>query len=338
MAGMKDSPNLDLLRAIAVALVVLSHLPQFAPAGFSTNALGHVGVAIFFVHTTLVLMQSLERHGHAPLPFYVRRAFRIYPLSMWVVLLLAMVGFTHGAPMDWHAFLSNLLLVQNITGAQPNPAPLWTLPYELQMYLVLPALFLLARSRRALAGLGLVLAACLALAAVRGNLQEPTLVNLAPCFLPGALAYILPRGNRSPLLLWAVVAIGALAIPMASAAGIAQIPLLWALCLALGVVIPCCREITNQPLQRGAKTVATYSYGIYVMHVFAIEVAFGGVVFHTHAAQWIAFGVLLALLPAVGYHLIEKKGIALGARLATQLRSRLHAPRPAAGISSPLGG
>jgi peptidoglycan/LPS O-acetylase OafA/YrhL len=51
--------------------------------------IGLLGVSLFFVHTTLVLMWSLERDPH-PLRFDVRRAFRIYPLWLVGPLVFAM--------------------------------------------------------------------------------------------------------------------------------------------------------------------------------------------------------------------------------------------------------
>src|SRR5579864_4746600 len=60
-----DSPNLDLLRATAVFCVVLSHVAVFEGRAYlgplNLQGLGIFGVLIFFVHTCLVLMLSLER-------------------------------------------------------------------------------------------------------------------------------------------------------------------------------------------------------------------------------------------------------------------------------------
>jgi peptidoglycan/LPS O-acetylase OafA/YrhL len=72
-----ESRNLDLLRSLAVFFVVVSHIPHFVDwplLPYSFDALGRLGVAMFFVHTTLVLLQSLERHqAGASTSFYVRR-------------------------------------------------------------------------------------------------------------------------------------------------------------------------------------------------------------------------------------------------------------------------
>ena len=81
-----SSANLDLLRAFAVLLVVGFHLVKFfnwRVATMRVTDFGLLGVMFFFVHTTLVLMFSLERQSAGAgtslfLPFMVRRCFRIY--------------------------------------------------------------------------------------------------------------------------------------------------------------------------------------------------------------------------------------------------------------------
>jgi peptidoglycan/LPS O-acetylase OafA/YrhL len=321
---MKGSSNLDLLRAIAVMFVVVSHAPVLVgqPAtAYNVKALGHIGVAMFFVHTTLVLMHSLERQRAELLPFLVRRVFRIYPLSITVVCLLALAHWAGGQPMDMRTFLSNLLLVQNLTGADPKPHPLWTLPFELQMYLVLPAIYAIAR--RSYAGVAALLLACVTLAALAGDGVSLNLLSFAPCFICGALAYA-SRGHivSHRAWLWAVVATGAILIPLASAAGAPELPMLWVLCLALAFAIPRSPELAPGRLATGAKLVATYSYGIYLTHVIAFGASFltpDTVPSGTHV---VTFVVVLTAMSVLGYHLVEKPGIALGIRLAARLRSR----------------
>src|SRR5437899_9089949 len=97
---MIDSPNLDFLRANAVLMVLAFHvLGSFGirRAGpFNLEAMGQLGVLLFFVHTSFVLMLSLERqvaqYGQRRLflVFMARRLFRIYPLSIFVVGAIAL--------------------------------------------------------------------------------------------------------------------------------------------------------------------------------------------------------------------------------------------------------
>ena len=104
----QPSFNLDLLRAVAVTLVLAQHLLNrfyFAKLGFDGPAIGTFGVLIFFVHTCLVLMYSMERSSLDGFPlalnFYIRRMFRIYPLSMLAVLTavaLHLDSGRHGVP------------------------------------------------------------------------------------------------------------------------------------------------------------------------------------------------------------------------------------------------
>src|ERR1039457_4755647 len=88
----KDSANLDLLRAAAVMSVYFAHLHTNLSGQHSDLPwhFGQLGVLMFFVHTSLVLMMSMERmvaNANFIPGFYVRRWFRIYPLSIFCVLM-----------------------------------------------------------------------------------------------------------------------------------------------------------------------------------------------------------------------------------------------------------
>jgi peptidoglycan/LPS O-acetylase OafA/YrhL len=328
----KDSPNLDLLRSCAVGFVLIDHLRRpFLPLlgaseGRFTDMLGSLGVAIFFVHTTLVLMQSLERTGSAPWPFYVRRAFRIYPLSIVMVCLCEWMFWASNGFVDFDALVSNLLLVQNLTGDASRPGPLWTLPYEVQMYLLLPFLFVLARGAQAVQRIAALWVSAIALVvamALLGLYYYP--LRFIPCFLPGVLAYTLGRQlakTRSPWLLFAVVGLGVLMLPLVAIAKVQLTPLLWLFCAALGFTIPHCRELTSPLLARCAKVVATYSYGIYLTHTLIIAIAFNGLRFLPLPVQVAVFLVLIVALPWAAYRYVEAPGIALGKRLAGRMRLR----------------
>jgi peptidoglycan/LPS O-acetylase OafA/YrhL len=319
----QDSPNLDLLRSCAVGLVLLSHTPDFMDGvawAFNYKTMGRLGVALFFVHTTLVLLLSMDRHGPAPLQFFVRRAFRIYPLSIAAVLLMATALFIGGHPLGWAEIASNLLLVQNLTGHRSWPQPLWTLPFEIQMYLLLPALYVVATSARPLLRVAGIYLAALALAALLWPLSTPELlVGFAPCFLVGAMAYVI--GGRAaprvgPWLLFATIVASSLVVPSLAATEAQELPLFWAACLVIGLLIPASREIRWRPLVLAAHTIAKYSYGIYLTHIFAMGLALMGT--DAWYIRVVTFVFVQAVLAVLAYRLIEAPGIRLGKRIAAR--------------------
>jgi peptidoglycan/LPS O-acetylase OafA/YrhL len=323
---MKDSANLDILRSLAVTMVVVAHLGahlQWDASAFSYSALGRVGVALFFVHTTFVLLMSLERHGCAFEPFMVRRIFRIYPLSMTIVAIMALLD-ARWSVVKWPSVLSNLLLVQNLTGHLSTPRTLWSLPYEVQMYLVLPALFAVASGRAGLARVAALWFGAVFAVLVLWRLQiDATLIEYVPCFLPGVLAFALARRVRRRLPAAALVAaamFAALAIPAAVAWQAPREPLLWVAALALGALIPFTREAAGAGLVRIAKQVVTYSYGIYLTHLLCIGVAFFAFPTLPAIAKWAVFFTALAALSCAAYRWIERPGIAIGVRLADKIR------------------
>lgn len=321
-----ESANLDLLRTVAVSLVVGSHLVLLVtPAREaylpSIRVIGRLGVMIFFVHTALVLSMSLQRQPGAA-AFLVRRVFRIYPLAMAIVLLMAALVWVGGRPIEPAQLFANLLLVQNITGHVSTPDPLWSLPYEMQMYLLLPALFLLARSPRGAATIAMIWGASILVASA-----IPLAIYL-PCFVPGVLAFSLSRHCRrvlNPVWMFAVVAVAIVGIPAMVAAGVPELPACYCLCLAMGLVIPHCREIQSSTLATFGKVVATYSYGIYLTHVFSTVLAFPPG--KAGPVQWAVFAVLLPSFAWLAYHAVEAPGIRLGVRLASALEKEKH-PRP----------
>ncbi|MBT2326081.1 acyltransferase [Variovorax paradoxus] len=335
----KDNPNLDLLRSCAVSFVVLSHMRDFVGWGaeqeavYRLEALGGLGVAIFFVHTTLVLLMSLERHGPAAGPFFIRRVFRIYPLAVAVVILSALLKWREGVLTDLGELASNLLLIQNITGHASTPRPLWTLPYELQMYLFLPALYVVTRLSQPRLRIALICGASLALAAVAWLTSiDLHLLRFVPCFLPGALAFVLAKrrdAQLSPIVLFGFIAVAAVVIPAIVAAGVPQAPAMMIMCLLLGLSIPLCRPVKSPPLVKCASVVATYSYGIYLTHPLAFWLAFGGLAQAPAFVQWGVWLLMLAGLPCAAYRAVEKPGITLGIWLSNKAR-RVSRPRAAA--------
>jgi peptidoglycan/LPS O-acetylase OafA/YrhL len=338
MNAQQESSNLDFLRSSAVLFVLASHLaivfPHFQIGSHQLPYLGLWGVLIFFVHTSLVLMFSLERQQQRapgrPLCwlFLLRRCFRIYPLSVVMVLLVVIcalpVGTVQGGQflsvqVDWRGLLANLLLVQNLVHIWSVLAPLWSLPYEMQMYFVLPSLYYLARSSRTLVPLLAVWLLALCLAFGSQHLEEyglPDLFQYVPCFLSGIIAYKLTtiRGLELPAFLWpvclALITILYLPNPSVLRTSIS--------CLLVGICVPQFKEMSWPLARKICHLIARYSYGIYLTHWICIWLAFQKLAAQASWVQWTVFIATATLSPILLYHLLEAPMIRFGNRLATQ--------------------
>lgn len=339
--------NLDLMRAIAVLAVLVSHLVKvFGVRDPRLNAMGNLGVVLFFVHTALVLMASLERL-EGPLQgwalartFYVRREFRIYPLAWATIALYLLFNFptssTPWAAQDLHlvhtpaTILTNLLLIQNLAGRENVSEVLWTLPLEVQMYALLPGCYLLMRAGR-LRALVLAIAAAMGAGLLVYFWTQPgselhgvwrlTIFEYVPCFLGGVLAYYLLRfGSRQPkfpawtwlplLLSWGAVTILFVHNSRANP------PRGWPFALGVGCLIPLVQNRAPDWGARAGELIARYSYGIYLLHMPAMTVGFQWGRSLPLAAQWGVFLTLVVAGPVAAYHLIEAPGIALGRRMS----------------------
>jgi peptidoglycan/LPS O-acetylase OafA/YrhL len=329
--------NLDLLRAVAVLCVFTSHLiGTLGP--YSPGSLGRFGVIIFFVHTTFVLMGSLDRIEKSGLTnkwclsaaFYVRRFFRIYPLALFIILLTPVFHIPI-VPLDaYHwpgtkAFLSNLALSENLTNSPDVLGPLWSLPLEVQMYVLLPlAYFAVRRGKYGSIPLW-ILSVVLALT-TDGISVRYSVFTFAPCFTSGIVAYDLMRMPGRKMPAWTFpLAIPAIIIAFGPMDDIAlsmdgKRPRAWALSLVLGLVIARVQDGALPAVRPVAHWIAEHSYGIYLSHVvifwFALNIM-------KSSQPWLRSLTLAAGsvgVPVLLYRFIEKPLIAAGARLASLIR------------------
>jgi peptidoglycan/LPS O-acetylase OafA/YrhL len=327
--------NLDVLRALAVLLVLFAHS---TPAmTFGSEAIrdtievrvGRFGVLLFFVHTALVLMMSLQRNSSTS-RFYIQRIFRIYPLS---IFLVAIVLYFHVPPMPPKTFewphpariVENLLLIQNFVAPLKSysavrviannslSSPLWSLPFEIQMYALLPAVFYFVRKHRT-EGAVVLLAASIVMAIAEKSIFPTSswLMEFFPCFMAGVLAFtLLDRTPRLSAYLWPIaictVAVACFALGMSS---LAQ----WGACILIGVSIPLFDEMAESYVTRVAFVIARYSYGIYLVHVPLRWLCFE----HVQASPWFrwpCYILFVTTLPRFLYHLIETPTINYGRRI-----------------------
>lgn len=322
---------MDVLRAIAVLCVVAAHFGDIALGVTDQHPviyLGSVGVMLFFVHTSYVLMLSLDRLRSRRWirDFYVRRAFRIYPLAIVTVVLTVLlrvpiVGLQPRPSDTVGELLSNLLLIQNLTHSVSRPPVLWSLPREVQMYLVLPFFWIAARHRYGVALILLWLAIVARLVATdTGGTFD--LLAYVPCFLAGALSYRLAWNARRvvPAWAWPIVIAGIVAASVIMQVAFARrepyaMLAHYATCLALGVALPYVRDLSASIITRAAREIAKYSYGVYLVHVGVLSTVFGRLDAWSPIAKWATCIVAIALLSVAMYHAIEAPMIRLGKRL-----------------------
>ena len=204
-------PQLDVLRGLAIAMVVVYHgifYSETHQPGRVANEItratqvGAMGVNLFFVLSgfliTGILLDAKGRPGYFS-NFYVRRALRILPaylLTVAALVLLHMVS--RGGVAVAVTFLANTNL---FAGAQKY-LPFWSLSVEEQFYLAWP-LVVLVSSRRTLGWLAGAL--CVLEPVLRGVIRygfgvHPVLVHGATFlvgdnFAWGALAALLVRSR-----------------------------------------------------------------------------------------------------------------------------------------------
>jgi len=146
-------PSLDGWRAIAVLLVLFSHVPftYHVPAILShlsvVTAHGVLGVRMFFVISGFIISLLLLKEAHAKgtislKKFYTRRVYRIFPvyfaylLVLWILML---AGLYSDAPTSW---LGCLTFTRNIVGRGNSATThFWSLAIEEQFYFTWPIIF-----------------------------------------------------------------------------------------------------------------------------------------------------------------------------------------------------
>jgi peptidoglycan/LPS O-acetylase OafA/YrhL len=141
-------PSLDGLRAISIALVVVTH--ELWGQGIDLNGYysGNLGVRIFFIISgfliTSILISESERHSTISLrKIYFRRILRIFP-AYYFYLLSVFWWYLFAADHSFSVLIPPLTYVTNYM-FWVSPWELghtWSLAVEEQFYLLFPALLL----------------------------------------------------------------------------------------------------------------------------------------------------------------------------------------------------
>ena len=152
----KYRPEIDGLRALAVLPVILFH------AGFNSFSGGFIGVDVFFVISgyliTTIIFIELNNNTFSLTKFYERRARRILPALIFVILVSSILSFIFLIPSELASYfksvVATLFFYSNFYFHKTTPyfrsesdlEPLlhtWSLSIEEQFYIVFPIILLL---------------------------------------------------------------------------------------------------------------------------------------------------------------------------------------------------
>jgi peptidoglycan/LPS O-acetylase OafA/YrhL len=219
-------PDIEGLRGIAILLVILYHakVPGFAG--------GYVGVDVFYVVSgyliTGLIVEEIARTGTLSFrQFYARRARRLLPAAVLVVLATLAIGRVVLAPEEQRvlantgvsaaAYSSNVYLALRATdylaaaGASNPLLHTWSLAVEEQFYLIWPLMVFIAfggNRRRLLWIMGAVAVGSFVASVWLTRIAQPWAFFSSPTraweFALGGLACLAPlvRGRNPGGLLW----------------------------------------------------------------------------------------------------------------------------------------
>jgi len=336
-ASLQRSNNFELLRLLAAAQVLLGHgiehLQIAVPPAVHTLLGLFPGVTIFFVISGYLITGSLLRSPN--LASYAKnRCLRIFP-GLWMCSLLTFVLLLSMGQLHAPARTIALWLLGQSTIAPHTPdflrgwgsgsvnGSLWTIPVEIQFYLLLPALLWWLRPsarRQALTMLALIGAGCAYLwvrqtyaGQLPARIMLMSLFSWLYLFLVGVLLQ-LHRERLLPLLqgraLWwglgylawvAVVAALGIDVEGNSATPLTTLP--------LGLFVIAC-AYTGPGLAWRLLRGQDLSYGLYIYHMLVINV----MVQQHWTGDWralLAAAAISAVMAGLSWRLLEAPALQL---------------------------
>lgn len=138
--------SIELLRGVAALMVVYAHYHPLAGIDANLTIFTFTGVDLFFVISGFVFAPYFFGKNLEARPFFIRRFFRIYPLYVVGVAVYALIQVWQGGRADY--LLEHLLFLHTFKSPEIaffyNPA-FWSLPPEVEYYLLVPLLALFVR-------------------------------------------------------------------------------------------------------------------------------------------------------------------------------------------------
>ena len=147
-------PQLDGFRALAILLVINFHFAvyiKFLPAYNSITGSGWIGVSLFFMLSSFLLILPYIEHALSDLPvpsyknFYRNRILRIFPLYFFSMICFLIIHSIIGkTSLDGYDLVRHVFFLHNFqeNHSAINP-PYWSLAVEIHFYLLCPLIGLM---------------------------------------------------------------------------------------------------------------------------------------------------------------------------------------------------
>lgn len=238
-------PSLDGLRAISIALVIVSHLlgtrgfPVGPRAMGAIGDFGYLGVRVFFVIsgyliTSLLFAEHAKTGTISMKGFYARRAWRIFPAFYTFVAAMVLAWFMGSIALHSRDVIHALTYTMNYHYDRSwELGHIWSLSIEEQFYMIWPAMFLIGGPKRVVPiTLAMIATAPVLRAASFFLLERPDDVTMEayPCVMDSIatgclLAAVRPRLDANPRYLKALRSPWFVLVPLAVA--VANKPTWW---------------------------------------------------------------------------------------------------------------
>ena len=252
-------------------MVLISHV--------SIGRFGVVAVMVFFILSGYwVTRMFRQKYLRAPAPvstFYLSRFLRLWPAFVAAVFVAIAIKFTIGDPTG----LKDIYVLTMLGAASGKDDPLsisWSLDIEMQFYLLLPWMLVLAhRAGTPAMRFMLVCAATLAACAVKKIFHIETALQYLPAFAAGCAIFLYDIKVTRPVAMASAaifLTIGVILALNAVTVGVVfNYPLrtpyvrLASLCWALSL-IPFVAWNVRQPGGRLDRALGDFSYSLYLVH------------------------------------------------------------------------
>lgn len=316
---------MDVLRIIAMVMVLLVHIPIYIPLPYSFPN-GQYGVAIFFVLSGYLIMESLE-HTQSVKKFYQKRLIRILP-EYYIILIIGIIIWDklfRQMPTDnllhlgWLRYFLclNTILPSNDYYYWNDLWGLWTISCFMFFYLIAPLLkkitsnykrsiYMLLISGVGCYGIKQILQSLL----IKINIPQAELFsgdtpffNLM-IFMIGISTWYAVKEKKESIYLMLCIVVIAIMIFMEKSNRIT-----WGLFAAAFIILGSKVQIKNEIFTKVIEKISAYSFTVYLVHFPVFQILGQMGMKNRTSVYYLSTAIVIIIFAAILIHNIAEKVI-----------------------------